>query len=60
MYTDTWESCINEELVCKRKRHNVYDPFAVAVVNVDNIVDLLLSIMISYWLEIRMLKLTLT
>ena len=31
MYKDTWESCIGEELVCKRERHNVYDPFTVTV-----------------------------
>ena len=38
MYKDNWESFIGEELVCKRQRDNVYEPFAVAVLKADNIV----------------------
>ena len=38
VYKDTQESCIGEELVCKRERHNVYGPFAVAVLKADNVV----------------------
>ena len=36
MYKDTWESCIDEELVYKRERQNVHDLFAVTVCKADN------------------------
>ena len=39
MYKETWESWIGEELVCKQESHNVHNPFAVAVLKADSIVD---------------------
>ena len=41
VYKDTWESYIGEEFVCKRERHNVYGPFAVAVTTLLAIYPLL-------------------
>ena len=31
VYIDIWHSQLDERLVCKRERHNIHDPFAVAV-----------------------------
>ena len=39
IYKDIWNSYIDEVLPCERERHNIHNPFAVAVKKGANVVS---------------------
>ena len=39
VYKDSWEAATGEILRCREERTNIHDPFAVAIIKDDSVVD---------------------